>query len=81
MSLTSRWALVALTLALAGPILARGPNDQERPELHTPVVAVTRGELERREAARVYGLALFHEKNNRLLEALRGYEEAKRARS
>ncbi len=78
MSLTSRWALAALILFLAGPILARSLTDPDRPALLSPKSSASRLDLDRREAQRLYGVGILHERNNRLVEALKAYEDAKR---
>ena len=78
MSLTSRWALAALILFLAGPILARSLTDPDRLSPLTPKTMPSRADLDRREALRLYGVGVLHERNNRLVEALRAFEEASR---
>ncbi|HKI31313.1 MAG TPA: hypothetical protein VKA46_05565, partial [Gemmataceae bacterium] len=70
-------ALFALVAALAPAARAQGPVS-DRPEPFTPARPETREELDRREALKLYGLAVFHERDNRLLAAVRAYEEATR---
>jgi tetratricopeptide (TPR) repeat protein len=67
----------ALLLALA-PLHAQAPPESDRPTPHVPVRAVTRAELDRREALKLYGLAALHEHNSRLVEAVRTLEAALR---
>ena len=54
---------------------AQGPVS-DRPEPFTPARPETRQELDRREALKLYGLGVFHEHDNRLLAAVRAYEDA-----
>jgi tetratricopeptide (TPR) repeat protein len=73
MSLTPRLALVAL--ALAGTTLARPFPDADR---LTPRKPLTKQEQDRREAQKLFGTAALHERGNRLIEAVRAYEQAER---
>jgi tetratricopeptide (TPR) repeat protein len=79
MSLSARLglALLALLAALTPAVRAQGPV-YDRPEPFIPVHPETREELNRREALALYGLAIFHERDNRLLAAVRAYEEVTR---
>jgi tetratricopeptide (TPR) repeat protein len=78
MSLTSRWALGGLLLVLAGPVLAVTGDGEERPALHVPSKPLSRQDLDRREAQRLYALGALHERKNRLVEALKAFEAARR---
>lgn len=70
----SRWsACLAVALGVA-PVCAQDlPAD--KPAI-LPTKAVSKQERERIEAKTLFGLGALHEKKNRLLEALRCYEEA-----
>jgi tetratricopeptide (TPR) repeat protein len=76
MSLTPRWALGGIVLVLATPLLAN--DSEERPARHVPIKPVSRQDLDRREAQRLYGLGVLHERKNRLVEALKAFEAARR---
>jgi tetratricopeptide (TPR) repeat protein len=76
MSLSPRWAFACVFLALPGTALAQ--TEMDRPAKHVPIKPTTRQELDRLEARRLYGLAVLHERKNRLVEAVRCYEEARR---
>jgi tetratricopeptide (TPR) repeat protein len=64
-------------LALAG-LLAQTPSGEDRPRLHVPVKKPTQQDLDHAEALKLFGLAAIHERDNRLIEALKTYEEALR---
>jgi tetratricopeptide (TPR) repeat protein len=70
-------ALLALLAITAPAVRAQGPVS-DRPEPFTPARPETREELNRREALKLYGLGVFHEHDNRLLAAVRAYEDAAR---
>ncbi len=70
-------ALLALLATTAPALRAQGPVS-DRPEPFTPARPETREELNRREALILYGLGVFHEHDNRLLAAVRAYEDATR---
>jgi tetratricopeptide (TPR) repeat protein len=74
MSLSARLGAVLLALLAAPALRAQG----DRPEPFTPARPETREELNRREALKLYGLGVFHERDNRLLAAVRAYEDAAR---
>ncbi len=78
MSPTPRWALGGFVLVLAGQLLAAPPDDEERPARHVPARPVSRQDLDRREAQRLYGLGILHERKNRLVEAVKAFEAARR---
>jgi tetratricopeptide (TPR) repeat protein len=78
MSLTPRWALGGLVLVLAGPLLAAAWDGEERPARHVPTRPLSRQDLDRREAQRLYGVGILHERKNRLVEALKAFEAARR---
>ncbi|HEX5273303.1 MAG TPA: tetratricopeptide repeat protein [Gemmataceae bacterium] len=69
--------LLALLAAAAPAVRAQGPIG-DRPEPFTPARPETREELNRREALKLYGVGVFHEHANRLLAAVRAYEDAVR---
>jgi tetratricopeptide (TPR) repeat protein len=73
-----RVGLPALVVLVAGQLLAQGLPDTEKPIKHVPVRVATRQELDRQEALRLYGLGLLQERRNKLLEATRTLEEARR---
>jgi tetratricopeptide (TPR) repeat protein len=71
---SARPALAALTLlALVAPA-----GRPEEPKEHVPLRPVTRQELDRLEALKLFGLAALHEQESRLVEAVRTYETARR---
>ncbi len=79
MSPTIRSALAgALCLALAAPLLAQTSGDTDLPARHVPSKAPTKKELDHREALRLYGAGLLQERANKLAEAARTLEEARR---
>ncbi len=78
MSLTPRWALGLLVLVLSTPLLSATMPGEERPSVHVPRKPVSRAELDRLEAQRLYGVGLLHERKNRLVEALKAFEAARR---
>src|SRR5262245_47610447 len=73
MSRSPRLALVGL-LALIGTAPAQ--NDTETPRPLSPRQPLTQKEKDRREAQKLYGVAALHERGNRLVEAVRAYEQA-----
>jgi tetratricopeptide (TPR) repeat protein len=78
MSQTPRWALIGLVLVLPGPLPAQAPSDREKVvplELKKPI---SRADLDRREAQRLYAQGMLDERKNRLVEAVRAYEAAAR---
>ena len=77
MSLTPRWVAVGLIL-LAGPLLAQHLPEEQKPAVHVPKTAQSRQDLDRLEALRLYALGTLHERNNRLVEAVKAYEAAQR---
>jgi tetratricopeptide (TPR) repeat protein len=74
MPLSARIGAVLLALLVAPALRAEG----DRPQPFTPARPETREELNRREALKLYGLGVFHEHENRLLAAVRAYEDASR---
>jgi tetratricopeptide (TPR) repeat protein len=74
---TALRSCLALGAALLAVSSLRG-QQEDRPARADPARPATRQELDRLEALKLYGLAAFHEKNHRLLEALKTYEEAHR---
>jgi tetratricopeptide (TPR) repeat protein len=75
MSLTPRWAL--FLLVLGGPLAAQ-TSEPEKPVPHVPKTPISREELDRREAHRLYARGVMNERRNRLVEAVRAYEAAAR---
>src|SRR5439155_14395016 len=55
-------------LLFASPLAAQSPPRQDLPKPHVPVRSATRQELDHAEALKLYGLAVLHERNNRLVE-------------
>lgn len=78
----SRIALLILSplLSLAdgriSPVLSEVPED--RPSVHLPIKKPTRQDLDRAEAQKLYGLGVLLERDNKLIESLRTFEEALR---
>ncbi len=66
------WLLVA-----PSPLSAQ-TTDADPPARHVPVKPATRQELDRLEAIKLYGRGVALEHQNRLLEATRTFEEARR---
>jgi tetratricopeptide (TPR) repeat protein len=71
-------SVLGVVLLTAAALGGQSASDQDRPARAEPVKATTRQELDRLEALKLYGLAAFHEKNHRLLEAVKAYEAAHR---
>ena len=65
MSLMPRWVLVGLVLVLNGSGFAQSLPESEKPAKHVPRRALSRQELDRREAQRLYGVGTLHERSNR----------------
>ncbi len=78
MSLTPRLAAVGLVLVLAGSASAQTPPETDRPAKHIPRRSPSKKELDQREAQRLYGVGALHERNNRLVEAVRAFEAAQK---
>jgi tetratricopeptide (TPR) repeat protein len=79
MPLTVRSGLAGTVVLLAAGLLpAQTAPDGDPPARHVATKPLSRQELDRREALRLYGLGLCHERRNRLLEAVRTLEEARR---
>jgi tetratricopeptide (TPR) repeat protein len=72
------WLALGLALSAVSQLSAQSIPAVDKPARADPVKPVTRAELDRLEAVKLYGLAVIHEKNNRLLEAVKAYEEARR---
>src|SRR5215510_4111258 len=79
MSLTIRsgLALVCMVVA-AAELCAQGEFAGDRPKLHAPSKPETPGELNRREAVVLYGVAILQEREHRLVEAVRTLEQVAR---
>jgi tetratricopeptide (TPR) repeat protein len=79
MSLAVRFVLPSLALVLAAAgVPGRPALADERPPVHVPLKKPTRRDLDRVEALKLYGLGVLHERDNRLVEALKTFEEARR---
>src|SRR5438105_727254 len=74
---TVNWCLVPVLVLLGGPGYSQEPGG-EPVTRHVPVKPTSRAELDHLEALRLYAQAVIHERNNRLIEAARTYEEALR---
>jgi tetratricopeptide (TPR) repeat protein len=70
-------SLAGLLLAMLSPLSAQ-TLDADPPARHVPVKPVTRQELDHLEAVKLYGRGILLEHQNRLIEATRTFEEAKR---
>jgi tetratricopeptide (TPR) repeat protein len=75
-----RSILVCLLIPASAITAARAQETilRETPKPFVPVRAETKNELDHREALKLYGLAVLHERGNRLLEAVRLFEQASR---
>lgn len=76
MSLSPRLGLVVMLLVGLG--FAASPAPDDRPLRHAPRQSPSKKDLDHREAQRLYGLGMLHERGNRLIEALRSLEEAQK---
>jgi len=65
-------------LAAAGALLAQQALEGDKPARHVPVRLATRLELDHAEALKLYGRAVLLERDHRLIEAVRTYEQALR---
>src|SRR5438309_748240 len=68
--------LLAAVLGAAAPLHAQSPPAEDRPTPFVPLRPLTRQDLDRREALKLYALGLLCEREDRLLEALRSFEKA-----
>jgi tetratricopeptide (TPR) repeat protein len=50
---------------------------KDRPKIHVPLKPETKNELDHREAVKLFGIGVLHERANRLLEAVRAFEQAR----
>ncbi len=69
---------VAVWLLVAAPALLGQSTDLDPPRRQAPLKPATRQELDRLEAVKLYGLGVVREHQNRLLDAMRTFEEARR---
>ncbi len=76
MSLTPRFALIGFVLVLAGPVHAQNLPEQDRPVPLVSKTPTSRKDLNHLEAQRLYAKGALYEHRNRLVEAIRAYEEA-----
>ncbi|HWG47845.1 MAG TPA: tetratricopeptide repeat protein [Gemmataceae bacterium] len=74
---SSSLAGVALLVGLS-PLNAQSPSDIDPPTRHAPVKSATRQELDHLQAVKLYGLGAIQESQNRLIEAMHTFEEARR---
>jgi tetratricopeptide (TPR) repeat protein len=72
-----RWSLLSMVLLGCALSLRAQPDGDERPALLEPIQAETPEHANRREARRLYGLALTAQRQDRLVEALRNFEKAR----
>ncbi len=69
---------VAVWLLVAAPALLGQSTDLEPPRRQAPLKPATRQELDHLEAVKLYGLGVVREHQNRLLDAMRTFEAARR---
>ncbi len=78
----SRVALLVLSQLLvlteAGSLPAQSGLAEDRPRIHVPVKKPTRKDLDQAEAQKLFALGVILERDNKLIEALKTYEEALR---
>jgi tetratricopeptide (TPR) repeat protein len=77
MSFFVRTFLGPVALLLVPPTL-RAQLGEDKPPIHVPARPATRAELDRLEALKLYAVAVLQERDGRLIEAVRTYEEARR---
>src|SRR5262249_10561286 len=73
-------SLTILALAigiLADAVCAQELAPKDKPKQHVPLHPETKQELDHREALKLYGIAVLHERSHRLLEATRTFEKAR----
>lgn len=71
--------LLIVALVASGPAGARAQTlSPEEVKPFVPVRPVSQRDLDRAEALKVYGLALMHERHNRLIEAMKTFHESER---
>lgn len=73
-----RWLVLLVSTYLVTPAAAQVPAFDDRPVPYQPTRPVTRQELQQRKSLHQYALGLLCEREDRLLEALKAYEEAAR---
>src|SRR5262249_41051370 len=74
----SHWSLVLLApLFAASPCIGQDTLRKDLPKIHVPLKSATKEQLNHREALKLYGIAVLHERGNRLLEATRVLEQAR----
>lgn len=76
--MAKRWVSIGLAVVLVGRLGAQPVAEEERPARHVPTRTVSRAELDRLEARRLFGRGALQERQNRLVEAVRSYEAAQR---
>jgi tetratricopeptide (TPR) repeat protein len=70
------WPAALTILLTVAPLCAQ--QSLELPPVHVPTHPADRRELDHVEALKLYGLGVIAERHNRLIEAVRSYEEAAR---
>jgi tetratricopeptide (TPR) repeat protein len=70
------WPVGLTSLLVVAPLFAQ--QSRELPPVHVPVHPAGKGEIDHVEALKLYGLGVVAERHNRLIEAVRSYEEAAR---
>lgn len=68
--------LTVVLLAVTGELHAQTPLAGDPPTPLVPLKPQTREELDRREARKLYGLSMLHQREDRILEAVRTLEDA-----
>ena len=74
----SRLGALSLLVLAAPPLAAQLPRLEDPPKLYVPAQPPSAAERQRRESLKQYVLGLLCEREDRLLEALKAYEEAAR---
>jgi tetratricopeptide (TPR) repeat protein len=69
------WTLLVVPATL---LSAQQPAVRDKPPIHVPVHAESKEDVNHREAVKLYGVAVFHERANRLIEAVHALEQAQR---
>jgi tetratricopeptide (TPR) repeat protein len=72
------WLVVPVLLVASAPLIAQTGPGAELPGVNKPIKATSQKDLDHLEALTLYGQGLLHEKNHRLLEAVKAYEQAVR---
>jgi tetratricopeptide (TPR) repeat protein len=78
MRMSLRLLVTPVFLLAGGALPGQQPLDGDRPARHVPARVATRLELDHAEALQLYGRAVLLEREHRLIEAVRTYEQALR---